>query len=59
MVAPQPAALLADANATRVAAPTRIGGRYHVVERLGRGGMGAVYRVRDSSGGAELALKQL
>ena len=39
--------------------PTRIGGRYLVEARLGRGGMGAVYRVRDDTTGHQLALKQM
>jgi hypothetical protein len=39
--------------------PARIGHRYQVLEQLGRGGMAVVYRVRDSSRGEELALKQL
>jgi serine/threonine protein kinase len=39
--------------------PERIGARYHVLERLGRGGMAVVYRVRDPSRSGELALKQL
>jgi hypothetical protein len=39
--------------------PARVGHRYQVVERLGRGGSAVVYRVRDASRGQELALKQL
>ncbi len=38
---------------------TWIAGRYLVQEELGRGGMGAVYRVQDSSTQRILALKQL
>lgn len=36
-----------------------ISGRYIVEDRLGRGGMAAVFRVRDSSSGQLLALKRL
>ena len=35
----------------------RMFGAYQVVRELGRGGMGAVYLVRDPSSGAELAAK--
>lgn len=38
--------------------PARVGERYDVLERLGRGGMAVVYRVRDRSHGSELALKR-
>jgi serine/threonine protein kinase len=34
-------------------------GRYEILSHLGRGGMGAVYRVRDAQSGAERALKVL
>lgn len=48
---------------SRVAPPEhgaeRIGGRYHVLNRLGRGGMAVVYRVRVAGIGEPLALKQL
>ena len=39
--------------------PERIGGRYQVLEELGRGGMAVVYRVIDAQSGRALALKQL
>jgi hypothetical protein len=39
--------------------PARIGGRYTVEAVLGRGGMGSVYRVRDSTTGRQLALKRM
>lgn len=38
---------------------TWIAGRYEILSELGRGGMAYVYRVRDSSTGSEVALKQL
>lgn len=38
--------------------PKRIGARYEVIERIGRGGMAVVYRVRDRSRAGDLALKQ-
>jgi hypothetical protein len=37
----------------------RIGARFAVIDLLGRGGMGEVYRVRDDATGKELALKRL
>jgi hypothetical protein len=39
--------------------PERIGRHYHVEDRLGRGGMAVVYRVRAGGQGEPLALKQL
>jgi len=36
-----------------------IAGRYRVEQELGRGAMGAVYRVRDERTGRVLALRQL
>ena len=36
-----------------------IGGRYRVLDRLGRGGMAVVYRVQAGDDGEPLALKQL
>ncbi|MFI5306962.1 MAG: protein kinase, partial [Polyangiales bacterium] len=46
-----------DSTARLRAAP--IAGRYEVEAKLARGGMGAVYRVRDLSTGRALALKRL
>ncbi|MDD9946598.1 MAG: serine/threonine-protein kinase [Myxococcales bacterium] len=39
--------------------PSRVADRYVVERVLGRGGMGSVYRIRDSATGQELALKRL
>ncbi len=39
--------------------PEAISGRYQVEHRLGRGGMGVVYRVVDATTGSKLALKHL
>lgn len=39
--------------------PRSFGGRYQVIAEIGRGGMGRVFRVRDSSAGCERALKVL
>src|SRR5262245_36567422 len=40
-------------------APQQFAGRFHVVEVLGSGEYGDVYRVRDAPTGTELALKVL
>ena len=48
-----PRATSADACAER------IGSRYRVLERLGRGGTSVVYRVRDRGAARDIALKQL
>jgi hypothetical protein len=43
----------------KLAAGARIAERFEVLGLIGRGGMAEVYRVRDQSGGRELALKRL
>jgi hypothetical protein len=59
-MAPQrPAVPRADVLPNEVGLLARIDARYEVLERLGRGGMAAVFRVRDTSHGGVLALKQL
>jgi serine/threonine-protein kinase len=50
-------------TADRVAAVTRaggaIGGRYHVVDWLGEGGMGTVFRAKDELLGEQVAIKMM
>jgi tetratricopeptide (TPR) repeat protein/tRNA A-37 threonylcarbamoyl transferase component Bud32 len=57
---PPPAAKALETAVPSSTAPrTTLGGRYEIIEELGRGGMACVYRALDPRTGREVAIKQL
>lgn len=54
-----PACLMAGASSSQPAPAGVIGGRFVIEDALGRGGMAAVYRVRDAKSGERYALKRV
>lgn len=52
-----PRTLTIEIETKELSRGTTLAGRFEIIERLGKGGMGQVYRVEDKKIGAEIALK--